>query len=103
MSFTFRQQKWLYYVEQIVNEFKSFFKNAGHSLAENILPISTSYMEYLMSFNDAINEFDLTTAEFESTFKSLKRIKAAGIDTINSNIVLCNKAFFVIRIHACII
>ena len=32
----------------------------------------------------------MTTEEFETTFKSLKRNKAAGIDTINSNIVLDN-------------
>ena len=38
----------------------------------------------------AIGESDLTTEEFETTFKSLKRNKAAGIDTINSNIVLDN-------------
>ena len=30
----------------------------------------------------------LATEEFETAFKSLKRNKAAGIDTINSNIVL---------------
>ena len=41
-----------------------------------------------MSFNDAISDSDLTTEEFETAFKSLKRNKAAGIDTINSNIVL---------------
>ena len=41
-----------------------------------------------MSFNDAISNSDLTTEEFETTFKSLKRNKAAGIDTINSNVVL---------------
>ena len=41
-----------------------------------------------MSFNDAISDSDLTTEEFETDFKSLKRNKAAGIDTINSNIVL---------------
>ena len=41
-----------------------------------------------MSFNDTISDSDLTTEEFETAFKSLKRNKAAGIDTINSNIVL---------------
>ena len=41
-----------------------------------------------MSFNDAISDYDLKTEEFETAFKSLKRNKAAGIDTINSNIVL---------------
>ena len=41
-----------------------------------------------MSFNDAISDSDLTTEEFETACKSLKRNKAAGIDTINSNIVL---------------
>ena len=41
-----------------------------------------------MSFNDAISDSDLTSEEFETAFKSLKRDKAAGIDTINSNIVL---------------
>ena len=39
-----------------------------------------------MSFNDAISDSDLTTEEFETAFKSLKRHKAAGIDTIYSNI-----------------
>ena len=41
-----------------------------------------------MSFNDAISHSDLTTEEFETVFKSSKRIKAAGIDAINSNVVL---------------
>ena len=41
-----------------------------------------------MSFNDTISDFDLTTEEFETAFKSLKRNKAAGIDTIYSNVVL---------------
>ena len=41
-----------------------------------------------MSFNYAITDSDLTTEEFETAFKSLKRNKAAGIDTINSKIVL---------------
>ena len=41
-----------------------------------------------MSFNHVISDSDLTTEEFETVFKSLKRNKAAGIDTINSNIVL---------------
>ena len=59
------------------------FMNVGPSLAENIPPVSTSYMEYLMSFNDAISDSDLTTQEFETAFKPLKHNKAAGIDTIN--------------------
>ena len=41
-----------------------------------------------MSFNDTISDFDLTTKEFETAFKPLKHNKAAGIDIINSNIVL---------------
>ena len=41
-----------------------------------------------MSFNDAISDSDLTNEEFETVFKSSKRIKAAGIDAINSNVVL---------------
>ena len=40
-----------------------------------------------MYFNDAIRESDLTE-EFETAFKSLKRNKVAGIDTINLKIVL---------------
>ena len=47
--------------EQIANEFKSFFTNIGPSLAKNIA-------EYLMSFNDAISDSDLTTEEFETDF-----------------------------------
>ena len=39
-----------------------------------------------MSFTDVISDSDLTTEEFETAFKSLKRNKAAGIDTIYSNI-----------------
>ena len=64
--------------------------SVGPSLAKNTPPGSTSFTEYLMSFNYAIGESDLTTEEFKTTFKSLKRNKAAGIDTINSNIVLDN-------------
>ena len=39
-------------------------------------------------FNDAICNFDLKTKEFKTAFISLKRNKAAGIDTIDSHIVL---------------
>ena len=39
-----------------------------------------------MSFNDAMSDSDLTTEEFKTGFKSLKGNKAAGIDTVNSNI-----------------
>ena len=38
-----------------------------------------------MSFNDAISDSDFKS---ETAFKSLKRNKAAGIHTINSNVVL---------------
>ena len=74
----------MYSAEQIANEFDSFFTNVGTSLTENIAPVSTSYTEYLMSFNDAIRDSDLTTEEFKTVFKSLKRNKAAA----DSNIVL---------------
>ena len=50
--------------------------------------VSTSFTEYLTSYNDAIIDSDSTTEEFETACKSLKRNKIAGIDTINSNIVL---------------
>ena len=78
----------LYSAEQSANEFNSFFTNLGPSLTGNIPPVSTSYTECLMSFNDAISGSDLTTEDFKAAFKSLKRNKAAGIETINSNIVL---------------
>ena len=57
---------------QMNNEFNFFFMNIGLSLAKNILPLSTSFTEYLMSFNDTISDSDLTTEEFETAFKSLK-------------------------------
>ena len=79
-------KKSLHSAEEITNEFNSFFTNLGPSLPKNIPPVSTSFTEYLMFFNDAISDSDLTTEEFETAFKSLKRNKAAGIDTINSNI-----------------
>ena len=41
-----------------------------------------------MPFNDAISDSDLITDEFETAFKSLKRNKAADIDTINLDIFL---------------
>ena len=81
-------KKSLHSAEQIANKFNSFFTNVGLSLAKNIPPVSTSFAEYLMSFNYAISDSDLTTEEFGTAFKSLKRNKAAVIDTINSNIVL---------------
>ena len=81
-------KKSLHSAEQIANEFNSFFTNEGPSLEKNIPPVLTSFTEYLMSFNDAISDSDLTTEEYKTAFKSLKRNKAAGIDTINSNIVL---------------
>ena len=81
-------KKLLHSAQQIANEFNSFSTNVDPSLAKNVLPVSTSYTEYLMSFNDAISDSDLTTEEFETVFKSLERNKAACINTINSNIVL---------------
>ena len=50
--------------------------------AEQIANLFTEY------FNDAIGDSNLTTEEFETAFKSLKRNKVAGIDTISSNIAL---------------
>ena len=41
-----------------------------------------------MPFNDALSDSDFTTEELKTDFKSLKHNKVAGIDTINSNIVL---------------
>ena len=61
--------------------------NVGPSFAKNIPTVPTSFTEYSMSFNDAISDSDLTTEEFETAFKSLKRNKATGIDTIYSYIV----------------
>ena len=81
-------KKSLHSAEQISNEFNPFFTNVDPSLAKNIPPVSTSFTKYLTSFNDTISDCDLTTEEFETALKSLKRNKAAGIDTINSNIVL---------------
>ena len=43
---------------------------------------------FLVFFNDAISDFDSTTEEFETTFKSLKYNKTAVKDTISSNINL---------------
>ena len=42
------------------------------SLVKNILSASTSFTEYLMSFNDAMSDSDLTTEEFEIAYKILK-------------------------------
>ena len=81
-------KKSLHTTEQITNERNSFFTNLDPFLAKNIPPVSTSFTEYLMSFNDAISDSDLTTEELEAAFKSLKRNKVAGINSINSNIVL---------------
>ena len=77
-----------HFAEQIANEFNSFFTNVGPSRAKNISPVSTSFTEYLIFFNDAICDSDLTTEAFETAFKFLKRNNAAGIDPINSNIIL---------------
>ena len=81
-------KKTLYSTEQIVNGLYPFFTNIGPFLTENIPPVSTSCMEYLTSFNDARNDSDLTTVEFETAFKFLIGNNASVIDTINSNIVL---------------
>ena len=78
----------LHSAEKIANKFNSFFKNVGLSYAKNIPLVSTSFTEYLMYSNNVISDSDLTTEEFETAFKSLKRYKAAVIYTINSNIVL---------------
>ena len=81
-------KKSLHSAELIANEFKFFFANVGPSLARNILPVSTSFTECLMSFNDATNDSNLTTEEFETALKFLKRNRVAEIDTINTDIVL---------------
>ena len=62
--------------------------NVGFSLVKNILPVSPTFTEYLMSFNDVVSDSDFTTEYFETAFKSLKGNKAARIDTNISNIVL---------------
>ena len=81
-------KKPLHSAGQIANEFNPFFTNVGPSLTKNISPVSTNFTEYLMSFNDAISDSDLTTEEFKTAFESLKCNKAEVIDTINSNLVL---------------
>ena len=63
-------EKLLHSAEQIANEFNSFFTNVVPSLAKNILSVSTRFTEYLISFNEAISDSDLTTEKFETTFKS---------------------------------
>ena len=57
-------KKSLHSAEQIANEFNSFFTNVGPFIAKNIQPVSTSFTEYLKSFNDAISDCNLTTEEF---------------------------------------
>ena len=46
-----------------------------------------------MPFNDTIIDSNLTSKDFKTASKSLKRNKAPCIDTINSNIVMdtCNE------------
>ena len=75
-------------MKQLANEFNIFFTNVVPSLVENFQPDSPNYTENLMSFNNAISDFDLTIEEFETAFKSLKHNKAAVIDTTNLNIFL---------------
>ena len=82
-----KQKSNTFSAEQIANEFNSFFTNVGPFIAENIQPVSTSFTEYLKSFNDAISDSDLTIKEFETALKSLKRNKAGGIGIIDSNII----------------
>ena len=67
--------------------------NVNFSLVKNILPVSTTFTEYLMSFNDTVSDSDFTTEEFKTAFKSLKGNKGARIDTNISNIVVdtCDK------------
>ena len=55
---------------------------------KNIQPVSTSFTEYLKSFNDAISDSDLTTEEFETALESLKHNKVVSIDIIDSNMIL---------------
>ena len=64
----------LYFADQIATEFNSFFSLHVHGIFD--------------VFQDVINGSDLTTEEFETAFESLKFNKAAGINSINSNIVL---------------
>ena len=78
----------MYFTKQTANEFNSFFKSVGLSLAENVPPVSTSFTEHFMSFNNAISDSDLTTEEFETALKPLKHNKVAGIDTTNLTMVL---------------
>ena len=81
-------KKSLHSAEQIGNEFKFFFANVGPFLVRNILPVSASFTKCLMTFNDATNDSNLTTEDFETALKFLKRNKVAEIDTINTDIVL---------------
>ena len=71
-------------MQEIANDIKSFFTNVGPSLSKTIPLVSASFTEYFMSFNEATSHSE----EFETASKSLKRNKAAGIGTNNSNIVL---------------
>ena len=62
--------------------------NIGANLANKIPQISKTFDQYFSPVDTQINHHDLTLKEFETTYKSLKRNKASGIDDISCNIVL---------------
>ena len=51
-------------------------------------PILKSFQEFLTSRNEKMQFEELNFDEFEEAFKSLKRNKAAGCDSLSSNIII---------------
>ena len=76
--------------KEIAREFNHFFTTIGPKLAAKIPKVKKSFKNYLTPVDTEIENNELTFGEFEKAFKSLQRNKAAGIDDINSNVVLDN-------------
>ena len=74
--------------EGIAKEFNKFFTSVGPALAGKIPDTEKSFKDFLTSHNEKMQFEELNFDEFEGTFKSLKRNKAAGFDELGSNIII---------------
>ena len=85
------ENKEVFEVNTIENEFNNFFSKIGPKLAAKINKPLINFQSYL-KFNSPDMPYEaLTSEEFNEAFETLKKNKSPGHDDINSNTLIYNK------------
>ncbi|XP_065678977.1 uncharacterized protein LOC136093705 [Hydra vulgaris] len=79
--------KMIYHKEVIIEKLNNFFIDVGPNLAAKIPVSQKKFDSYLAATDLIMEEPILTKSELHNAFNSLKKIKSAGIDQINVNVI----------------